>query len=336
MRKIILLFVITSSVKAQFLFDTLYYKKIYDKTLWSIYVNSVGTNFQLKQTFISDTTLKTPLNISAESLQEFGISYANHKQFVMINLFMALASDANKKPKPRYSNAIYSYADRQFLIDVGYNWFNSYYEKNSSNFIKNFNETTPYYDYKKLRSLNAFINYTSFFNYKKFSYRAAYHGTARQTKSAASLLYFINADYNRLESDSAIIPFYVRNSYDKFGQLNRLFNYRLATGIGASGTLVLLKSFYINATGMVAPALQMQQYSLKPTSGFTNKLSVLYIADLRFAIGLNLKQFVISNITLINYQAYKISKVNLSNTLISNRFSIGYRFKTKSRKVFNG
>lgn len=334
MKKVFFLFFIPTIVQGQFLYDTLYYQKFYNKTLWSLYINSVSNSFGLSQKFQQDTLIKTNLNITAESFQEYGISYSNHKQFIMINLFTAPGTDAKRKPTPRYSNGMYSYSDRNYLIDLGYNWFTNYYEKNTSNFYKNFNDSTPFYDYGKLRSLNTFINYTHFTNYKKFSYRAAYTGTARQKKSAASFLYFFNTNYNRLESDSAIIPFQIRKNYNQFGELNRLYNIRLAAGAGGSGTLVLFKSFFINGTLLVGPGLQFQQYSFKATSGFKNRVNTMYLADLRFAIGINLNRFVLSNVTLINYQAYSISKLSYTNTILSNRFSIGYRFNTRSRKIF--
>lgn len=330
---IVFLFIFKLS-DAQFLFDTLYYEKYYNKTLWSLYINSVSNSFGVKQSFNADTTLKTNLELTAESFQEYGISFSNHKQFIMINLFTAPSLDAERKPTPRYSNAMYSYSDKAFLIDLGYNWFTNYFEKNTGNFIRNFNDSMPYYDYGKLRSLNTYLMYTHFTNYKKFSYRAAYAGTSRQKKSAASFLYFLNLNYNRLESDSAIIPFYIRRNYNQFGELNRLFNFRITAGTGASGTLVVLKSFFANCTAMIGPALHIQQYSLKTNSGFTSRFTASVFTDLRFAVGFNLKRFVLSNVTLINYHAYNLNKINIANTLISNRFSIGYRFNTKSRKVF--
>jgi hypothetical protein len=336
MKKIIQLLLVLSYLNANaqhHLYDTSYYEKFYDKTLWSMYINSVNNVLALKQSFNADTSIKTSLDVNAESLQEYGISFANHKQYVMIRLFGLPSSGSKQKPIPKYSNAFYVQSDRNYLLEMGYNWYSNFYEKNSSNFIKNFNDSLPYYKYGKLRSLNTFINYAIFRNYKKFSYRGAYMGTARQKKSAATLLYFFNTNYNRLESDSAIIPYYIRKNYNEFGELYRLYNLHAVAGGGGSATLVAFKSLFINGTVMLGPGLQFQQYSFKPVSGFKTRLGFLFYSDVRLAVGINLKKFVLSNTTLINYKTYNIKKLNLTNTLLSNTFSIGYRFNTRSTKI---
>lgn len=270
--------------------------------------------------------------MNAESFKEVGISWANDKIYGAVNL-MTLPADASKrKPKTKYANAIASFSDRGYLVEAGYNWFSGYYEKNSQNFVRPFNESMPYYDYGKLRTLNILLNYVRFNNYKKFSYNAAYRGNARQKKSAGSALYYLSLNYNRAESDTAIIPFQVRKSYDRIGSMNKLFNFYVNGGVGASGTLVIMKTLYFNATGMVGPGLQFQQYSLVNEHGLRNRINLMLYGDVRFAVGLNLKRFVISSITIVNFKYYNLQKVNITNNYLCSSFNIGYRFNTRNAR----
>jgi hypothetical protein len=319
---------------AQHLFDTASYIKLYDKTLWSAYINSVANNISLQQNYNLNTSQKTKLSVAVESLQEYGISYTNYKRTVMINLFGVPGLEANRKPTPKYFNIAYSQNGRNNLVETGISNFSGYYERNSGNVINNYNDLLPYYSYVKLQGTNAFVQYILFKNYKKFSYRAAYNHTAIQKKTAATFLYFLNVGYNRLKNDSAFIPVTVRNEYAQFGSMNRLLNLHTVVGIGGSGTLVLFKSFYANGTMMLGPGLQFQRFSLQSGSGPANQVKPIYMGDARFAFGINLKRFVLSNATLINFKAFNLGKINISNTHISNRFAIGYRFASKnSRKI---
>ncbi len=317
---------------SQHLYDTTKYIKFYGKTLWSLYFNSSNSSIAVTQDYNKDTSINTSLNLTAESFQEIGISYVNRKVQALINLVNIPSTSSNRKPNSTYSNCLISFSDKNYLHETGYNWFNSYYDKNSKNFIKNFNDSTPFYNYNRLRTLNVFYRYVNFNNYKKFSYSAAYRGTAQQRKSAFTTLYYLGANYNRMESDTAIIPFYVRKSYDRLGDLNKFFSYNVSGGIGVSATVVMLKCFFINATGMMGPAIQLRQYSIYNKNGFNNKVNFFLTADLRFAIGVNLKRIMISNTTFINMKDYGIDKVNFRSTFVSNSFSLGYRFNTRNKR----
>jgi hypothetical protein len=335
MKKVIIIIVFSCCIvplKAQFLYDTLKYVKFYDKPLWSLYQNFYSNSFLISQNYVKDSLANTTLNINAESVKEVGISYAKNQYFVAINLFGILNEQSGRKPKPRYANGVGSFSDRDYLVECGFNWFTGYFDKNSKNINPKFNDSLPYYDYGKLRSLNTFFNYVHFNNYKNFSYNAAYKGLARQKRSALSGLYFANVNYNRMESDSAIVPYSIRGTYREQGQTNKLFNTYFAFGIGASGTLVLFKSFFVNLTLMGGPGFQAQHYSLKTKSGFTNGLGVLFYGDTRFAFGVNLKRFIIYSASTVQFKYYTVKKLNFTNTFFSNTFSVGYRFNQRKSK----
>lgn len=329
---ILLVALLVSRLPAQFLYDTLKYVKFYDKPIWSLYQNYYANSFGITQNYAKDSITNTALNINAESFKEIGIAYAKNQYYFTINLFGILNEAANRKPRPKYANGTASFSDRDYLWEGGFNWFSGYYDKNSSNLIRNFNDSVPFYNYGKLRSLNTFINYVHFTNPKSFSYNAAYKGTARQKRSAGSLAFFTTVNYNRLESDSAIIPYTVRNAYREQGQMSKLFNTHLVGGIGYSGTLVLFKSLFINATLMVGPGLQLQQYALKTQAGFKNRAGLLFYGDGRFAFGLNLKRLVIYSTTHIQFRYYTIKQLQVNQTFLSNTFSIGYRFNQRYNK----
>ena len=334
MRWLIILCLLGTFVcRSQRLYDTLYYTKCYDKTLWSLFQNTFSHALTLNQRYTKDSIVSSALSMQAESFVEFGISYANSKQFVAINLFTTPNVQSTRKPKPNYVNVYVSDSDRDHLYEVGFNWNRSYYDGNSANFVADFSGSKPYHYYQRFRTLNTYFNYIHFTNYKRFSYNAAYRGTARQKKSASTAMFSGGIHYTRAESDTAFIPYQVRGSYGDYSQLCKLFQLHISGGVGASGTLVLFRSLFVNAFAMVGPVVQIKQYDLFNTSGLNTRVGVNFFADGRCAIGLNLKNFMISNVTLINYRGTSLGRLDIGSTYISNSFSVGYRFKTRSRRI---
>jgi hypothetical protein len=318
-------------VSAQYYFDSTYIKKYYNNALWSLYQNYNNHSLYISQKFQRDSTTNTALNPIAESLTNVGFSYSDEKRFIAINLYSVPYQPSKRKPQPRAINFVIGINADNKVSELGLNWFTGYYEKNSANFLNNFNDSTAYYNYDKLKTINVYYNFINFTNKRKFSYAAAYKGSALQKKSSSSFVYYLSANYNGMNSDNAFIPNQIRNSYDKFGQMNRLSNAYILAGIGYSGTLVIRKAFFSNLTIMGGPGLQYQNYALVNERKTRNSINLLLQGDIRYSIGLNFKHFYLISSTFISLKSYNMSKMAISSGHLMNQFTIGLRLNRKGR-----
>ena len=318
-----------NAASAQYYFDSTYIKKYYNNAVWSLYQNYNNHSLYISQSFNKDTTVNSLLNPIAESLTDVGFIYSDEKRFFLFNLYSIPNQPSKRKPQPKAINFIIGINDDNKLSELGVNWFTGYYEKNSANFVPNFNDSTLYYSYDKLKTTNVFYNYINFTNKRKFSYGAAYRGSALQKKSATSFVHYASVNYNGMHSDSAFIPKEMRNSYDKFGQMNRLNNAYLVVGVGYSATLVIKKVFFTNLTLKGGPGLQFQNYSSVNSTKSINAINTLLQGDLRYSIGLNFKHFYIISSSLISIKSYNMSKMGITSGHLMNQFTLGLRLNRK-------
>ena len=328
-----MMFLFFNKTYGQYYFDSTYIKKYYNTAVWSLYQYYSDHSLYISQKFRKDTGISTKLNPVAESLTDVGFIYSNEKSFLAFNLYSVPNQPSKRKPQPKAINFIIGINDNNKLSELGVNWFTGYYEKNSANFVPNFNDSTPYYSYDKLKTTNVFYNYINFTNKRKFSYGAAYRGSALQKKSAAAFVNYATINYNRLKSDSAFIPSYVRESYDKYGQMNKLQNVYIVVGAGVSGTLVIKKVFFTNLTLMVGPGLQYQNYSFTNSSKSKNAINILFQSDIRYSIGFNFKHFYLISSSIITLKSYNMTRMGLTSGHLMNQFTLGLRLN-RIGKIF--
>ena len=317
--------------KAQQNYDSLYIKKYYNKSTWALYQNYNNHSIFISQSFHKVSTLNTSLQAIAESKIDIGLSYSNEKNYFAFNLLSLLNKQPKRKPIPKAINFVIGITNRNKLFEFGANWFTGYYENNSKNFIPNFSDTTAFYSYKNLNTLNLFLNKITFTNKNKFSYSSVYKGTEQQKKSATSFVHYFSANFNRFKSDSAIVPIYFRDSYDKYGNLTKLSNLYISGGLGLSGTLAIRKVFFTNLTLLTGPGIQYQNCSFLSDGDTEYKINFLMHSDIRYSVGLNFKRFYLVSNTTIALKVYSISKLNITSGHLMNNLSIAYRFYRKGR-----
>ena len=316
---------------AQFYFDSTYVQKYYNNAVWSLYQNYSNHSLHISQTFNKETSQKTELSPIAESLTDVGIIYSDEKKFFLFNLYSIPNQPSLRKPQPRAVNFIIGTTEDNIVSELGFNWFTGYYDKNSSDFVTNFNDSTPYYHYAGLKNTNVFYNYMNFTNKRKFSYGAAYKGSALQKKSATSFVNYANVTFNRLNSDGSFIPNEVSLLYDKFSKLQRATNTSLAIGIGYSATLVIKKVFFTNLTLMGGPALQFHNYAYDKEGDHFKSTNVSLQSDARFSIGLNFDNLYIISSSLLSLKSYRTDQLMIKSDHLMNQFTIGLRLRKRGR-----
>lgn len=333
LNKIIILILVSNFniASAQYYFDSNFIKKYYNNSLWSLYQNYSNHSLNISQKYNKDFTLNTALNPVAESMTDVGFVYSNEKQYLAFNLYSIPYRPSNRKPQPKAVNFVIGSIVDNRVSEFGVNWFTGYYDKKSANFVPDFNDSTPYFNYDKLRTTNVFYNYINFTNKRKFSYGAAYRGNAVQRKSASSFVYYASVNYDEMNSDSAFIPNKIRNSYDKFGQMNRLNNAYLSAGVGYSATLIIGKVFFTNLTLMGAPGLQYQNCSFVNESKNHKSFNLLIRGDIRYSMGLNFKHFYLVSSSSIALKSYNIEKLDIYSVYSMNQLTVGFRIKRKGR-----
>jgi hypothetical protein len=268
----------------------------------------------------------------AESLINTGVLFSNGKLYLALNLFGFLSNAPSRKPEPRSLNFAFGFNNQGNLTEFGLNWFRGYYENNSANFISNFNQDSSFYSYNDLRSLQLYANHIHIYNKKRFSMNAAYKGGDIQKKSTYSFLHFFHVNYNNLNSKEAIIPLPLRSSYDEFGEIDKLNNFYIGAGVGASGTWLITKEFFSNLTLMTGPGLQFQNYSITTDKTIRSRVNFLLHTDLRFSLGLNLGRFYIVSGNYFKIKNYKMREMKLNSLHLMSNLTLGCRFGTKKHK----
>lgn len=333
-RKLIILFILIwqyGQTHAQFYFDSTYIHKYYNNAIWSLYQNYSNHSLQISQTFNNNSAQNSQLSPHAEGLNDVGIIYSNEKKFFLFNLYSIPKEPSTRKPDPKAVNFIIGTNEENIVSELGVNWFTGYYEKNSANFIPNFNDSAPYYRYEGLKNTNIFYNYLNFSNKRKFSYGAVYKGNALQKKSATSFVNYANVTFNRLNSDGSFIPNEVSLLYDKFSNLQRATNTSLAIGIGYSATLVIKKVFFTNLTLMGGPALQFHNYVIDNADDHFKSFNLSLQSDARFSIGLNFDNLYIISSSLLSLKSYKTEQLMIKSDHLMNQFTIGLRLRRRGR-----
>ncbi len=319
------------ALSAQYYFDSTYVKKYYNNSLWSLYQVYNNHSMYISQSFQRDSTINTSLNPIAESLVNIGFSYSNEQRYIALNLYSVPYQPSQRKPQPMAVNLNLVNNEDNKLTELGVNWFTGYYEKNSRNFVPDYNDSMPYTVYNKLNTTRVFFNYINFCNKRKFSYGAAYIGNALQKKSASSFVYYASANYYRMNSDSAFVPREIRDSYEVYGEMNRVGSAYISGGIGYSVTLVLKKIFFTNLTLIGGPGLYYQNYSFVNSTESNSAFNTLLQGDIRYSVGLNFKNFYVISSSFIALNSYNLSKMSITSGHLMNQFSIGLRLNRKGR-----
>lgn len=320
------LLLVVVAAHAQSNFDSTYY--VSNKKRLSLGLLTSVRNYKvtIQQKFNNDPKGISNVAWQADARTATGFSIDYGK--IALNIaFRTGKTEPEKKGITDYRNIALSFGGNRILSEASYRDYSGFYDNNTTNYTQPFNDTTPYYQDPNMRAQLVKLKLMYFPGNKKFSYKAAYSSGYRQLKSALSTIVAGSIHYERLQTTTSLIPEPIRGFYapgaDSICKLN---TYALSGGFGITGTLVVLKRFFLNVT--VLPYLELQKRDYGWTDNIKNKEAVelALSGDLRGSIGYSTDRFFILIYTLNDIRNMNAKGLQIQSTFTSGTLNIGYRF----------
>ncbi|MBC8112099.1 MAG: DUF4421 family protein [Verrucomicrobia bacterium] len=327
-----ILFGMSFFVQAQHVYDTTYIKKFQNQSVLSTYSNVFFYNINLRSHAFPDSLDKAAIKYQSESLLRFGMAYAKNRFYIRINFISLLTDGISRKGRSCYFNKLLSLSDKNYLLEARVSWFKGFYDRNTENYTPEFTNQTAFLQNASLVNLSFQVRYMQFSNYRTFTYDGAYKTIAKQKKSAFTWLWYTDVFYNQVKTDSLFIPLVLQDIYAEKAYLKGLVNTGFSAGAGLSGTLVVMKTFYINLTAFAGPGLQYQReisasYMLKK-----ERINWVISGGGKMAFGLDFDTFFIQNTAGFDFGYFRADKLDVTHSFANNTITLGYRFKEKEKK----
>jgi hypothetical protein len=312
-------------------FDTTFYIKYHDMMGVGIFQSVRNNSITLEKLNVPGDTVPHSVyyKVNGRTITGFFVDYDK--------IFFALGFNLFKNNDPRKgttenSNYVLQFGTNKLILEGGYRRYKGFYDDSTSNYISPFTDSTPYYQDPVMVHKNIKLKAFYFFNDEKFSYNSAYFGSFRQLKSAVSWMLGGNIYYNRLKSDTSLIPYYAREVFDNYGYLNEVRATGFSFGGGGSGNLVIAKRFFLNLTLTVELAPEWRRYHYFNNEE-TKPFYVSASSDVRTSFGFNSRKFYFL-FTSINDFSFDTSKsLMMEGNFLNVTFSIGWRFHFENKST---
>ncbi|MGZ3932067.1 MAG: DUF4421 family protein, partial [Bacteroidia bacterium] len=206
---------------------------------------------------------------------------------------------------------------------VYYRDYKGFYLSDYQDFYPNWKtDTAAYPRAPNLHVIEAGMNLGFNFN-KNFSLNAAFAQSERQKKSAGSFLMSLSERYQRIESDTNIVP---AAKADAFPNLNRFVSGDFLSTILSlgAGYQFVMRKFHFTPVLMLGSGIQFQNY--KQTTGSKFWINAPAYGSARAQIGYNGNNFFTNIIYSLEFTSIPIkeSRIRLFHNVIE--FGIGVRF----------
>lgn len=315
--------------QGQHLYDTTRIKKHYDQNLWALVNNSFQLRLQLSPNN-TDNPNKYLLDFTQQSWLEYGVSYSKNNQRWYLSLFKIPTNDTTGKGDNDFYLSSYEIADKNYLFKSNLIFGKGFYDENTNNYSSVFDSTIQYLNQQDMTHISFNMSYWSFKNYKKFSYNAAYQYVQQQKKSAGSLFYMSEFSYTFTKNNQGLIPNYAGANFESLENMNVQNRPSIQIGGGITGTLVIKKSFFINGLALLKGGAGYTIYSSDEKVFENHSIDPLLGIHFQSSTGFNTKRFVVAYILQYNNNFFWNRNVSNSDSFLSGRLLIGYRFRKKT------
>lgn len=313
--------------------DTNYYIKYNNRLIVTFYSTQRYYEIGFKQKYFSDSLAKTSINFKSTAPETYGFGFAYDKISVAYD-YRTVVPDDNTLFKTGYNKVnslAFNFGGNLWMVENSWRRFRGFYDNNTAQNYSGYDTTQPYFQNPSMQSSTFRSKFLIFRNHTRFAYKSAYGNMYRQLKSAATLLFSGNIYYQKLTSDTAFVPVYLREYYGDIAHLNRIDTKGFSTCAGFAFNLVIFKRFFFNFTLAAGPDFQWRKAN-NFDGNTSNNMYTTFSADTRFALGFNNR-----NVFITLYSANDINelKSNFWETKIkyfSGGLNIGYRFKMKEYK----
>jgi hypothetical protein len=313
--------------------DSTKYQKFYRVLIVGAFQQFRNFNNEFTQFMNKDSLGISQNNFAAESRLISGISLHYDKFSFSFATKNQPQNFSNGKGNSKTFNIGFNVGDNRWILDSYYRRFIGFYNQNTRNFDSLLFKSGNYYIQPNL-SNSIFMNRLLFFtNHKRFSFKSGFGCNYRQLKSSAT--WVLGASFNvfRLRNDSSFFPIQNRNYYNDFAQLNHFRSINLGAIIGAAGTLVLFKAWFITGHLTIGPEQQWRLYNLPENNQRISYIS--FSGTTRISLGLNLKRFYFLISNSLEYSNYDTkSSMNFFSSTNTQNLSLGWRFHIETPKFY--
>lgn len=314
--------------------DTNYYRKYNDRLIITFY--STKSNFEVgfNQKYFSDSIANTSIKFTSNAPETGGFGVAFDKISIAYDYRTVQPDDRTifKTGQNKVNTLSFNIGGNRWILENSWRRFKGFYDNNTAQNYAGYDTSKPYFQNPSMESNTFRSKFIIFKNYQRFAYKSAYGNMYRQLKSAATLLFSGNAYYQNLSSDTAFVPYYLREYYGDIAHLNNVNIKGISTCVGFSFNLVLLKRFFFNATLALGPDFQWRSTSNFDGTNVKNVYTT-FSADSRFALGFNNRNFFLTLYVSNDVNNFKSNFWEINQNYISSGVNIGYRFKVKETKL---
>jgi len=277
---------------------------------------------------------KTSINFKSTAPETFGFGIAYDKISIAYDYRTVKPNDITifKTGYNKVNSLCLNLGGNHWMLENSWRRFKGFYDNNTAQNFTGYDSTKPYFQNPSMQSNTFRSKFLIFSNYKRFAYKSAYGNMYRQMKSAATLLLSGNVYYQKLTSDTAFVPFYLREYYGDIAHLNRVYTTGLSTCAGFAFNLVIFKRIFFNMTIALGPDFQWRNSNTFDGKS-TKSMYTTFSADSRFALGFNNRNVFITFYSANDINELKSNFWEVKQKYFSGGVNIGYRFKMKEYKA---
>lgn len=312
--------------------DTLKYQKFRTSLIVGIFQSYRNFNNDFEQYKTPDSLGVSKTGYRAESRLISGVELSYDKFSFALGLNSRPQNQSSGKGSTQTLNANFNFGGNIWYIQNTLRYFKGFYDNNTGSYDTTIRQTGIYYQRPDIANTLFRTKFLYFTHHKRFAFRSGYASNYRQIRSAGTWIMSANINYYNLQADSAFLPAATRAYYGDYGSMQGLRVLGLSLNVGAAGTLVIMKGFFLNGMFILGPEQQWRKYAYGDGS---SRLSYVSISgDLRFSIGFNLKRFYIMGTNTNDFVIYNSSFVGLANSSITGGFTFGWRFNSRDTPEF--
>jgi hypothetical protein len=329
-----LVFLFTFTLCAQAQQDTNYYKKYNNRLIVTFYSTQRYYEIGFNQKYSSDSLAKTSINFKSTAPETFGFGVAYDKISIAYDYRTVQPDDITifKTGYNKVNSLSLNLGGNHWILENSWRRFKGFYDNNTAQNFSGYDSTKPYFQNTSMQSSTFRSKFLIFSNYKRFAYKSAYGNMYRQMKSAATVLLSGNLYYQRLTSDTAFVPFYLRAYYGDIAHLNKVNTTGFSTCAGFAFNLVIFKRIFFNMTIAFGPDFQWRNSNTFDGQS-AKSMYTTFSADSRFALGFNSRNLFITFYSANDINELKSNYWEIKQKYFSGGVSIGYRFKMKEFKA---
>lgn len=312
--------------------DTLKYQKFRSSFIVGVFQSYRNFNNDFQQYKMADSAGVSNTAYRAESRQISGIEISYDKFSLALGLRSRPPEQSSGKGNTQTFNANFNFGGNIWYIQNTLRYFKGFYDNNTGTYDTTIRQTGVYYQRPDMQNTLFRTKFLYFTHHKRYAFRSGYASAYRQIRSAGTWILSANLNYYNLQADSSFFPRASRAYYGEYSSMNGLRVLGVSLNIGAAGTLVIMKGFFLNGMLILGPEQQWRKYGY--TTG-SSRLSYISISgDVRVSIGFNLKRFYIMGTNTNDFAIYNSSFVGLTNKSITGGFIFGWRFNSSETPEF--